>query len=750
MGMVLSLDIFPSLFSPPLPAPAERCTLSPIVAAIPWAMEAIVQMPQGVADFIVDMPQHQHFLKALHAYEMQLLGFHSKEHGRNFLWLIGIEVEYMQSNTVNPTVLAVHSKLSSAASIYDYHKICAHVCALRLFEELGLHSKCLKCTSPSLLLLELCLPKVAGEKDTLHGLEKMDDWPKVMLEFCRLVRAAKDDHLTDVIGSGSGFLSLLCMRQRNQQKWGYVTIEDNFLQVAIHVYLMRMVEFPDGMLPDYPDDLKSPKWRIYADQHSGEHFIPDMSEVATYLCELYGSGHEIHLATAMCKSALALEVESLLMEGLIRLSDGNISPYSVLSNLVDKLPWAAIETASNNEEHRLFNFVQGSPSPPSVSPALSPCSNPLTTICPGNASDANGKVDAIQHGRTNLDVNPLPNSTVMSVVMGDPPILAISDQTLNVTSEVVPSVPPDSSSTTAVDALLRKDAVGVLKQQLALQGRLCLTYYPLFHQQMVALSPHRPADMNVGAADVDMDTMPNDDTEPESLMESSESESESESASDSDDPTYKAKPPWNCSPPAKQMNKDTDLNEKQPNAQADDSKKPNQRPRPPRPNKSQDKNKPLRPGKRARSPSSKSHINTNSDAGIVDVDTLPGNSMDNPIDVKKEDISIGTNAVPPRIPCGYSFVGYDANGNEVPFTPTSHYKIYNECIKQFLDKITENYVDGKPRHLLGPSHSIIQIIEYDNFIAMDPSALQEIMGRKHIVIMGIPHDKNVKFDETAM
>lgn len=140
--------------------------------------------------------------------------------------------------------------------------------------------------------------------------------------------------------------------------------------------------------------------RIYADQHSGEHFIPDMSEVATYLRELYGSGHgsstsaslrnafqlasllspmflcvtfhldtksfsrrlalEIHSATAMRKSALALEVESLLMEGLIRLSDGNISPYSVLSDLVDKLPWAAIETASNNEERRLFNFAQGS------------------------------------------------------------------------------------------------------------------------------------------------------------------------------------------------------------------------------------------------------------------------------------------------------------------------------------------------------------------------------------------------------
>lgn len=33
---------------------------------------------------------------------------------------------------------------------------------------------------------------------------------------------------------------------------------------------------------------------------------------------------------------------------------------------------------------------------------------------------------------------------------------------------------------------------------------------------------------------------------------------------------------------------------------------------------------------------------------------------------------------------------------------------------------------------------------------MDPSALQEIMGRKHIVVTGIPHDKNVKFDETAM
>lgn len=59
----------------------------------------------------------------------------------------------------------------------------------------------------------------------------------------------------------------------------------------------------------------------------------------------------------------------------------------------------------------------------------------------------------------------------MSVVMGDPPILAISDQTSNVTSEVVPSVPPDSSSTTAVDALLRKDAVGGVEAAIGPPGK---------------------------------------------------------------------------------------------------------------------------------------------------------------------------------------------------------------------------------------------------------------------------------------
>jgi hypothetical protein len=83
-----------------------------------------------------------------------------------------------------------------------------------------------------------------------------------MLDFRRLVRgAANMNNQRDAVTSGSGFLSLLRMRHQNVQKRGYVTIEDNFLQAGLHVHLMRMAEYVNGAVPDYPDDLESLKLR---------------------------------------------------------------------------------------------------------------------------------------------------------------------------------------------------------------------------------------------------------------------------------------------------------------------------------------------------------------------------------------------------------------------------------------------------------------------------------------------------------
>ncbi|KAF8873857.1 hypothetical protein CPB84DRAFT_1893494 [Gymnopilus junonius] len=259
----------------------NRHALSPVFVALPWACEELVQSPKGILDFQRSMPAHTHFLGALHAYESWLLMFGGKCSGAELLQLLRVDVEYAPSESTASRVLAVRAIPTSMTMIFDYLKISSHVCAFRLFEELGLLAGSLTRSSMAFHLPTLSLPKPSGESSTLFGLEKLDDWPKVMLDFRRIVLdATKKDRGTDFVP------------QIKQQR-GYSNIVDNFLSAAIHIYLMRMINVPDGVLPDYPADLESQKYNIFKDSSPDSKHLSDVMDGGSlYLEELYGDSHQ--------------------------------------------------------------------------------------------------------------------------------------------------------------------------------------------------------------------------------------------------------------------------------------------------------------------------------------------------------------------------------------------------------------------------------------------------------------------------
>jgi hypothetical protein len=90
---------------------------------------------------------------------------------------------------------------------------------------------------------------------SLQGFDKLDDWPKVLLDFRTLMAKSGPSQPSDKVYPGSKHLALLRMTSHNGQKIAYVNLVDNFLQAALHLFYLKMTEFPDGSLPDYPDLL---------------------------------------------------------------------------------------------------------------------------------------------------------------------------------------------------------------------------------------------------------------------------------------------------------------------------------------------------------------------------------------------------------------------------------------------------------------------------------------------------------------
>lgn len=110
----------------------------------------------------------QHFLGALDRYEARVFHFGNNSSGGNVLRLMGVDMQYAELGARQHSVPTIRSTSTSAATIFDYHKICVHVCAFRLFEELGLESGCLTRLPNPPSLPALSLPRLSGETDKLH------------------------------------------------------------------------------------------------------------------------------------------------------------------------------------------------------------------------------------------------------------------------------------------------------------------------------------------------------------------------------------------------------------------------------------------------------------------------------------------------------------------------------------------------------------------------------------------------------
>ena len=64
------------------------------------------------------------------------------------------------------------------------------------------------------------------------------------------------------------------------------------------------------------------------------------------------------------KTPLVLEIERSIWRSLIALADATITPHEALNQLVLRLPWTAIEAASNNpQDRRMFGLPSGADCP---------------------------------------------------------------------------------------------------------------------------------------------------------------------------------------------------------------------------------------------------------------------------------------------------------------------------------------------------------------------------------------------------
>jgi hypothetical protein len=84
----------------------------------------------------------------------------------------------------------------------------------------------------------------------------LQDWPKLAIQFQKLVQNAADGSLQFRTFFNPMF-SLMHMAAKNNAATKYLAIEQNFLLPTIHVAAMKSILFPKGTLPDLPADMPS-------------------------------------------------------------------------------------------------------------------------------------------------------------------------------------------------------------------------------------------------------------------------------------------------------------------------------------------------------------------------------------------------------------------------------------------------------------------------------------------------------------
>ncbi|EDR05514.1 uncharacterized protein LACBIDRAFT_329478 [Laccaria bicolor S238N-H82] len=408
--------------SPPS-GPSECRAVSPVFLAFPWATPHIVQVPKPLADFTEIMSPHKHFINSLNRFERSLFAFDELVVNSNELApLLGLDV-LKASNTVT-----LHPTATTASSKGEYKTLASILCAYRTFEVLALDCETGVSHPPSRLLPPLAFNKSEQDsgKIVVHrfiyililkliflacmGFDRLENWPKALLNFRKLIGQSGLPQIPDDLLAGSKHLALLRMASKNKEKAGYMNVVDNFLQAALHLYYLKMTQFRDGSLPDYPDILND-HLCIFKDKTSTDEFINDQEEGTYYLQDLLDgetASHTLHqlgtplqLALLLTpfyllfpfwiitrsynrrlvleafaeltprKTPLVLKIERSIWCSLIALADVTITPHEALTQLVSRLPWAEIEAASNNP-HDCCMFCTPLAQPSSSSTPLQP------------------------------------------------------------------------------------------------------------------------------------------------------------------------------------------------------------------------------------------------------------------------------------------------------------------------------------------------------------------------------------------
>jgi len=137
------------------------------------------------------------------------------------------------------------------------------------------------------------------------------------------------------------------------------------------------------------------------------------------------------------------------------------------------------------------------------------------------------------------------------------------------------------------------------------------------------------------------------------------------------------------------------------------------------------------------------------------------------VKVEGDEITFKMGKIPRKMPSEKPMRAFDAEGNQVTFTPCFHvcpplyttlmaymlilqHNVYNTRVTQFFERIEAGYVDGKPLHIVAMERSAFEIVQYENFQKMAHRELQDLLRRKIVVLTEVPHDSTMAFDERGL
>ena len=106
-----------------------------------------------------------------------------------------------------------------------------------------------------LIYVSRCAFSIFLELNRRQGMDKLANWPKILLEF-RMVMKKVDVRVNPPQDpSRSAASRLLGMISRNETSKIYAKIEGNFLIAALHIACMKEPQLSQDSYPDLPENL---------------------------------------------------------------------------------------------------------------------------------------------------------------------------------------------------------------------------------------------------------------------------------------------------------------------------------------------------------------------------------------------------------------------------------------------------------------------------------------------------------------